>query len=272
MTSSGDVIAPAGALDESAKMAALEQIEVQIGSVVPSTMAQVWHMATFFANSELVQNDLKGKPRKVCLILLKGISFGISVTEAIEEIGMIKGRPSPSAKLLLALIRSSGMVDPAYGIRRKYTGQGEELSCTVSSKRVDQPEPDFDEFSIADAKVAGLYTRNDSWKRYPKRMVLWRAVSQHADWLYSDVIDGTQKLTQTITDYPTDGNVAFNEFEKPRTVKLKDPVIAQFGLDATEDDVATDAVVIDEGDEHVDVPIDPTEYAEGFLEMEAEGK
>ena len=122
---------------------------------------------------------------KLTIIFFKGLELEISPMQALAEIGVINGTPLMSSKLMLALIyRNCPWAEIIY----------DEISinrCRVRARRHPRQQFTQFEYTIEEAKKAGLVARSpNTWNKYPRQMVKWRAVSNMARTIFPDVIMG----------------------------------------------------------------------------------
>jgi len=104
--------------------------------------------------------------------ILYGRELGMSAFMSIMSIDVIKGRPGLKAVSIASLIQKSGR----FNFRKeKWT----DTECVI---RFFENGEDVGEssFSIADAKRAGLVTKDGNWEKYPRAMLYWRALTQGA--------------------------------------------------------------------------------------------
>ncbi len=117
-----------------------------------------------------------------------GQELGISPFAALRTIYVVNGVPTCSGEMMLALVRRSGLLAQS-NIEELRSESGEFIGAKCSMTRKDTNETISVEFTLKDAKVAGLLNKS-VWKSYPKNMCRWRAVSNVAKLLFSDVIGG----------------------------------------------------------------------------------
>ncbi len=79
-----------------------------------------------------------------------GAQIGLQPLQAMQNIAVINGRPSIWGDAMLALVRSSGLLD---FIREELSEDGTKAICTVKRKG---EEPTVSEFSMEDAKKSRL--------------------------------------------------------------------------------------------------------------------
>jgi hypothetical protein len=115
----------------------------------------------------------------------------------MQNIAVINGRPSLWGDALLALCKASPVCE--YILEEC---DGQVAVCTA--KRRGDPAPVVREFSMEDAKRAGLAGKQGPWTQYPKRMLQMRARGYCLRDAFPDVLKGMA--------------VAEEEQDKPREV------------------------------------------------------
>jgi hypothetical protein len=130
---------------------------------------QAWRMATALAASSLLPDALRNKASDVLSMILYGQDLGLSPMQSIQGIYVVKGKPQLSAQTWIALTRRAG--------HRLSVLEHTAETCTVEIVRGDTGETHAETFTIADAKTAKLTSADGMYTKYPKRMLLARAVS-----------------------------------------------------------------------------------------------
>jgi hypothetical protein len=130
---------------------------------------QAWRMATALAQSSLLPDALRNKTADVLTMILYGQDLGFSPMQSIQGIYVVKGKPQLSAQTWIALTRRAG--------HRLTVLEHTVETCTVEIVRGDTGETHAETFTIADAKTAKLTSADGMYAKYPKRMLLARAVS-----------------------------------------------------------------------------------------------
>lgn len=138
------------------------------------------------ANTDFVPKSLRGNVPAMLAAVMYGREIGVPPMQAINQVYMVDGKPTPSAELLAAKVRQAG--------HRLYVADGEwdDTLCTVIGERVaggEVVERMSFTYTIEMAKRAGLVGK-DNWKKYPEAMLFWRAASQLARVFFSDVLIG----------------------------------------------------------------------------------
>ena len=137
------------------------------------------------------------KPESVVVAVQLGLEIGLTPMAALQNIGVINGRPGIYGDAALALVRASGLCE---SYTQKVEGKGDAMEAVVVSKRVGC-EAIETRFSVADAKLAGLWGKSGPWTQYPSRMLMFRARSFNLRDNFGDVLKGL-RTTEELGDMP----------------------------------------------------------------------
>ena len=150
-------------------------------SLIPTTdeMNIVQSMAKRAVESKYFQ--ALGGESGLAMIMLYARDLNIPLTQAIFG-GMhsIQGKITISANMMNNLIRKAG--------HRLEIIENSNNQCTIKGTRRDTGDSCTCGFSIADAKLAGVYKAGGSWDKYPSDMCFARAISRLARRLFPDII------------------------------------------------------------------------------------
>ena len=171
-------------------------------------------IANVLAKSALVPKAYQGRPEDVIVAMQCGAEIGLPPMAALQSIAVVNGKPALYGDGFLGVI----MASPHYVKHAEYyvSAEGVELDAltaadlakdatTAVSKfwRRGIPEPFVGTFSIADAKRAGLWTKEGNWKTYPQRMLIWRARGFAGRNGFAPELRGL-KLAAEVEDYGAD--------------------------------------------------------------------
>ena len=151
-------------------------------SLTPQTLDEALRFADTLSKSSLVPKDYQGNPGNCIIAMQWGGEIGLAPLQAMQSIAVINGRPSIWGDAMLALVRGSGLLEY---IREEPT----EAGCTCTLKRRGEPEV-VREFTVEDAKKAGLYGKQGPWQTAPKRMMQMRARAFALRDVFTDVLRG----------------------------------------------------------------------------------
>jgi len=130
-------------------------------------------------------SDAKDAAQAVTKVLA-GRELGFPPISAMTGIYIVKGRVTLSANLMAAAIKRH----PRYDYRvLDLSNESAEVAFFESGEQVGTSQ-----FTIADAQRAGL-AGGENWKKYPRNMLLWRALSNGAKFYCPDAFSGAPVYT-----------------------------------------------------------------------------
>lgn len=145
--------------------------------VVASSMSELDVLAKRISSSTLIPVAYRGKPDDCFVAMLLGNELGIAPLQAINNIDVVEGRPSPRAKLRQALAERH----PDCEYFRLVSSSDTE--ATFETKKRSHPAPVRLTFTIEQATKAGL-TRKATYQQHPAAMLVARCSARLADWVY----------------------------------------------------------------------------------------
>lgn len=163
-------------------------------ALTPKTLDEAMQFAKLLAGSSIVPKDYQGNPGNILVAVQWGAEIGLAPLQAMQSIAVINGRPSIWGDAMLALVRASGLL----------VSLDEEIGdtlarCTV--RRRGDAEDVVREFSMEDAKRAGLSGKSGPWQQYPKRMLQLRARAYALRDAFPDVLRGVH-IAEEAQDIP----------------------------------------------------------------------
>jgi hypothetical protein len=191
---------------------ALAKVPARVG-IIPTTVEEVWRLASMFARSELVPKSFRGKPDDIVVAITIGSELGFTPMQALQSLAVINGRPVLYSEGLLGLIMASPLYvehDEYFEIapnrlevepnrREEITAEDLKLDTTAAVCtfiRRDKPLPVTRRFSVGDARRAGLLNKPGPWVEYPSRMLRMRARSFAARDTFPDVLRGIRAVEE----------------------------------------------------------------------------
>ena len=120
---------------------------------------------------------------QISAIVMKGWELGLSPMYALEQIGLVNGKPVVQGQALLAIIQRR------HGRKAVQILETTDERCTV---RFQEPgvEPLDITWTAQDAKKAGLLDKSGPWKQYTRTMLRWRAIAEGARIYFADTVAG----------------------------------------------------------------------------------
>lgn len=138
-----------------------------------SSMENAMALAQNLASSSLVPAHFKDKPNDILVAMFWCESLKIPITQGLQSIAVVNGRPSLWGDGALAVVRASGKLEDM-----AETFDGDERNNTLRAicrvKRVGEASEAVAVFSMDDARKAGLLGRS-TYKAYLRRMLQMRA-------------------------------------------------------------------------------------------------
>jgi hypothetical protein len=169
-----------------------------------SEMAVMLRTAEILFEGGLLPESIKNH-QAAFTIMLKGRELGISAMNAFASINVIKGKPTLSADLMVAILRRAG--------HKLWVVKSTDTECVMKGYRRDEPDRVVEiRFTYEDATRAGLTNpdRNgnpSTWMKYPAQLCYARCASRLARIIAPDELAGMytpEELGATV-QYSEDG-------------------------------------------------------------------
>ncbi len=166
----------------------------EVAAIVPRTLEETFRLANALAGSGLAPASLK-TPDQVMVAIMAGAELGLPPFQSLQSFAVINGRPAIWGDGLMAVVRSHG-----FKVREWLDGEGDAMVARCEVTRPDTGEVVPGEFSVVDAKKAGLWGKTGPWQSYPKRMLKMRARAFALRDGAADVLRGFQ-VREEVEDY-----------------------------------------------------------------------
>lgn len=140
-----------------------------VNAIVPQSFEEAWRVAQALAASGMTPKEIS-TPEKVLAVIMAGAEIGMAPFQALQSFAVINGRPALWGDGMIAVARKFGVK-----VEELLSGEGDAMVAQCQVTRPDTGEQIFREFSVADAKAAGLWKKPGPWTTYPKRMLQMRA-------------------------------------------------------------------------------------------------
>lgn len=160
----------------------------QIRAIVPTDFESAWRIANAVVKAGMNPKGLETS--EMCTIaIMQGLEVGMAPMMALQSIAIINKRPTIFGDGALGLCQGSGKME---WIKEWYGGDEGKDNYTAfcDVKRLGDPEVKHGKFSIADAKLAGLWGKGGPWTQYWRRMLQMRARAFALRDGFSDVLKG----------------------------------------------------------------------------------
>lgn len=149
----------------------------------PRNIDQAIQLAGLLVSSRLLPRSVQ-TPEAAFAIIATGRELGLTAMQSLRSIHVIEGKPTLSADLILALVKSRRDVC-AWFMLVESTDQ----VAHYRTQRIGEPEPTNMSFTIDDAQRAGV-TGKDNWRKYPAAMLRARCIAALSRAVYPDLTLG----------------------------------------------------------------------------------
>lgn len=117
--------------------------------------------------------------------ILTGRSFGIDAVTSLRSFHVIKGKQTMSATLMVGLVKKRVDICKYFRLVESTTER-----AVYETLRAGEPEPTRMDYTIAEAKTAGLTGKGGNWDARPKTMLRHRCATELARAVYPDLVAG----------------------------------------------------------------------------------
>lgn len=149
----------------------------------PASISEAMRLAGLLVASRLLPKAVT-TPEAAFVIMATGRELGLTTMQSFRSIHVIDGKPSLSADLLLGMIKQKRALC-SYFMLVESTDE----VARYRTHRVGEPEATEMQFSIVDAKRAGLLDK-DNWRKYPASMLRARCIAALSRAVYPDLAMG----------------------------------------------------------------------------------
>jgi len=132
-------------------------------------------------------------PEQIIIAVQTGAEMGMPPMRSLQSFCVINGAARMFGDAPLAKVRESKQLEY---IKEHIEGEGDDRIAVCETKRKDDPNPKITKFSVADAKLAGLWGKvgrtgkPTPWVLYPERMLTYRARSFNLRDNFPDALAG----------------------------------------------------------------------------------
>lgn len=139
---------------------------------------KIFDIGKMFASSQLVPQNYQNKPMDCTIAVDMANRMGVSPMMVMQNLYVVKGKPSWSGQACMSLIRGSGEFRK---VRPVYTGEKgtDSWGCFIRAEDAETGEIiKGTEVTIGMAKAEEWYQKNGSkWKTMPEQMLAYRAAA-----------------------------------------------------------------------------------------------
>lgn len=165
--------------------------DAAVEQIAETSLSTQLAYAEQIAKSGLIPDTFRRKPENILVAMEWGRELGLTPIASLNEIYVVHGSPSLSAKSMLMLARRAGH-------RVRVTSEPESATCEIV-RADDLDFPHSVTYTLGDAKRAGLMG-NTGWKNDPSTMLRWRAVANAVRLACPEVLGGISYLPEEVEE------------------------------------------------------------------------
>lgn len=170
-----------------------------VKAIVPQDFDGAWRIANAIVTAGMAPRGLE-TAEKAMVAIMHGLEVGLTPMNALQSIAVINSRATLWGDGALGLVQASGKLESH---KEWFEGEGDTRKALCLVKRRGDPESKLGEFSVADAKKAGLWGKSGPWSQYSDRMLKMRARAFALRDGFSDVLRGLG-IAEEIADIPAE--------------------------------------------------------------------
>lgn len=157
-----------------------------VRAIVPQDFEGAWRIASAVCKAGMAPRGLD-TAEKAMVAILHGLEVGLTPMNALQSIAVINSRATLWGDGALGIVQASGKMSSH---KEWIDGEGDKRTAHCVVVRRGDPEPKTGEFSVAEAKKAGLWGKAGPWQQYSDRMLKMRARAFALRDGFSDVLRG----------------------------------------------------------------------------------
>ncbi len=157
-------------------------------SLAFNSLIEIHNFTKMVCKTDLCPKSYKGKPEDATVAIIYGMEIGLPPMASLQNISVVNGMPAVWGDAQLSLAQSSGKYEYH---KSYYTGNygSDDFTAIFEVKRVGS-SPVIKEFSMADAKRAGLLGKSGTWSTHPKIMLSYKARAFALREAFADILKG----------------------------------------------------------------------------------
>lgn len=182
--------------------------------IVPKTFSELIQISKLIKSAPkfLPKSKVNYSVEELAVNIQIGLELGLTVMQAIQGIMIVNGAASVWGDYMIGLVLASGKLksinewpDGSF-LEKNYVAR-----CRVVRHGIDSSAERS--FSMDDAIKAGLWAKNEIWKKFPKRMLSMRARSWALRDMFGDVLKGLVAIEESVDYSNKDEQAIIKEIE-----------------------------------------------------------
>lgn len=165
-----------------------------VAALVPQNLEEAYRLAGALSASGMAPRGMD-KPEQVMVAIMAGAELGLAPFQALQSFAVVNGRPTLWGDGLIAVVRANGVK-----VKEWLDGEDDGMVAHCVATRPDTGEEIARDYSVADARKAGLWGKTGPWQQHPKRMLQMRARAFALRDGCADMLRGVQ-IREEVEDY-----------------------------------------------------------------------
>lgn len=232
-------------------------------SILLNSLSEIHTFATMVTKTDLVPKGYRGKPEDATVAIIYGMEIGLPPLASLQNISVVNGTPAVWGDAQLSLVQSSGKYE-----YHKSSFEGVEntdnFKAVFEIKRIGAKDAVIKEFSVADAKKAGLWGKAGTWTTHPKVMLSYKARAFALREGFADILKGMHSAEEM------EGEQILDVTPKSKTANAHTPP-ASIEKSFSSSTAATDTTIEEQVELSDEVITDNSEIIEAAFKRVSDG-
>lgn len=204
--------------------------------LIPTNIEEAYRMAKAFALAEMLPKSYgTGDPDKMAAkaftAMQLGAEVGMSPMQSIQSIAVVNGMPSIWGDAQKAIVfNHRDCIDIVETTKGTFPNDDYTAICVAKRKN---KEDVTEEFSVADARKAGLWGKSGTWSSHPKRMLKYKARAFALRDQFPDALKGlthsAEEMEGMVDITPSNNNVPSQKKERKEATEINE-ILANQGI------------------------------------------
>ena len=205
----------------------MNEIMIQPREITPTIVTTAQSMGEIAYRSGIYAAP---KPEAAAMIMLKGYELGFPMTAAAEYIQVIDKQIGLTPRGALALMHAHPEIIRSVKVEDLVDANGAYYGCRCTIERYNgsaiagSTSTYTKQFTLDDARTAGLLKPNSNWEKYAQQMCQWRAIGFAADLACPDLLGGLTGIMKMGETVPAN---EMGSFDVPPATVEETPVIVE---------------------------------------------
>lgn len=191
--------------------------------IAPKTMGELVQFSELMAASQFVPNHLRRKPGDCLAVAMQAIRWNMDPFSVAQKTYFVREGAAPGyeAQLIAAVVNARAPIEGRLHV--EWSGTGEALTCTVTGRFKNDPQP-----KARTVSIKNITTKNSPlWKSDPQQQLAYYTIRAWARLFCPEVIMGVYAPDEVETIAPRGPTAATDVTPKPTVDRLKERLAPQ---------------------------------------------